>query len=60
MVKIYRLLAGLSICILLAAAAAMPDATLTVAVVYTNGQHPSEDLEHTAFALRDDAGMYLT
>ena len=66
MTKIYRLLAGLSICILLAAvpaapaAAAMPDATLTVAVDYTDGQHPPEDLEHTAFALRDDAGAYLT
>ena len=66
MVKIYRLLAGLSTCILLAAvpaapaAAAMPDATLTVAVVYTDGEHPSEDLEHIAFALRDDAGKYLT
>lgn len=66
MAKIYRLLAGLSICILLAAvpaapaAAAMPDATLTVAVVYTDGEHPSEDLKRTAFALRDDAGAYLT
>ena len=66
MAKIYRLLAGLSICILLVAvpaaptAAAMPDATLIFAVDYTDGQHPPEDLEHTAFALRDDAGMYLT
>ena len=66
MAKIYRLLAGLSICLLLAAvpaapaAAAMPDAMLTVAVDYTDGQHPPEDLEHTSFALRDDAGAYLT
>lgn len=63
MAKIYRLLAGLWVCLLLAAvtaAAAMPDATLTVAVDYTDGQHPPEDLEHIAFALRDDAGKYLT
>ena len=66
MAKIYRLLAGLSICLLLAAvpaapaAAAMPDAMLTVAVDYTDGQHAPEDLEHTTFALRDDAGAYLT
>ena len=66
MTKIYRLLAGLWVCLLLAAVtaapatAAMPDATLTVAVDYTDGQHPPEDLEHTSFALRDDAGAYLT
>ena len=66
MAKIYRLLAGLWVCLLLTAvpaapaAAAMPDAMLTVAVDYTDGQHPPEDLEHTAFALRDDAGKYLT
>ena len=66
MAKIYRLLAGLWVCLLLAAvtaapaAAAMPDAVLTVAVDYTDGQHPPEDLEHTAFALRDDTGAYLT
>ncbi len=62
---LYRLLAGLGACILLGAAmiapasAAMPDATLTFAVVYTDGERPSEDLEHTVFALRDDAGKYL-
>lgn len=63
MAKIDRLLAGLWVCLLLAAvpaAAAMPDAMLTVAVDYTDGQHPPEDLERTAFALRDDAGAYLT
>ena len=66
MAKIYRLLAGLWVCLLLAAvpaapaAAVMPDAMLTVAVDYTDGQHPPEDLERTAFALRSDAGMYLT
>ena len=66
MAKIDRLLAGLWVCLLLAAvpaaptAAAMPDAMLTVAVDYTDGQHPPEDLEHTTFALRDDAGAYLT
>ena len=66
MAKIYRLLAGLWVCLLLTAvpaaptAAAMPDTSLTIAVVYTDGQHPPEDLEHTTFALRDDAGAYLT
>ena len=65
MAKIYRLLAGLWVCLLLVAAAtapataAMPDTSLTIAVVYTDGQHPPEDLEHTSFALRGDAGKYL-